>query len=181
VPRHSAARQLWVGASISVLLTGNMPGTIDNQSPTVQPVITPTDAATWSWELDPNEAGTFALTLSVAPLLADTGVPLVAGVPYPIRLTVTESTGQQITHAVGSSGTFIRHLAEVLGALGLTVAGIAAWIVQHVRKRKKNAEQPASEPTPAAIQSDAAAPGPTTAGITIWLLRHPRKRQKRDP
>ncbi len=57
----------------------------------MQPVITDTDAATWIWELDPNEAGTFDLTLTVTPLLADTNSPLVAGVPFPLNLDSSRS------------------------------------------------------------------------------------------
>ena len=158
VPEANAnsERQVWVGANMSVVLTGDMPGQINNQSQRIQPVISDTDSATWFWELDPTQAGTFDLTLTVTPLLANTDTPLKAAVPYPIRLTVTESTGQRLTTAVKSGSSFIEHLAEGLGALGLTAAGIGAWFWQRVRRRR--AQQ--SEPQPKTL---APADGPSDA------------------
>lgn len=163
-------RQLWVGAYMSAALSGAMPGQIVGLSQPVQPVILDTDSATWSWEVDPSEAGTFDLTLTVTPLLANTRTPLEAAVPYPIRLTVTESTGQRLsTIAVKWGGSFIDRLAEVLGALGLTAAGIATWFWQRVRKRRaKQPEPQLNSPAPAGSAPDVEhAPEPGARDTTV--------------
>jgi hypothetical protein len=209
VANAGAGRQLWVGASMSVVLTGNMPGQITSQAATVQPVISESDAASWSWELDPSQAGTFQLTLSVTPLLANTDTPLEAAIPYPIRLKVTETTGQQLTHAVSSGSSLIERLAEVLGAAGITIAGIATWTWQRVRKRRaKQAEPQAGNPAapeaapaidpatelaaenatarpsggtvPSRADGSKASDSLTAAGVAAWLWQRVRKRRAPD-
>jgi hypothetical protein len=110
----------------------------------------------------PAEAGTFQLTLSVTPLLADTSTPLEAAVPYPIRLTVTESNWQKFTHFVSSVVSFLDTLGGILTALGVTVVGGVTLLWTRLRKRRrKQPEPPPSSPAPA---EPAPAHGPGTSG-----------------
>jgi len=80
--------KLLVGARIIATFEGDVPGTVQSTSAKVQPVIAPTDMARWTWLIQPSHPGTFALTLTLTPLQTKTDSPLVASVPFQIKLEV---------------------------------------------------------------------------------------------
>ncbi len=153
-PGSTGAPHVLVGGYISAKLTSDMPGQIEPESEQVQPVISDTDAATWIWEIEPTQAGTYSASLTVTPLLGTSSTPLVAGVPYVIRLTVTESTSQHLSLA---AGTVIHGSVVIISVFGATtLAGMGTWIWGRVRKRRKASAEPSAKvPAPTGPHRDA--------------------------
>ena len=172
------AAQHLVGGYISAKLAGDMPGQIVTESEQVQPVITGTDSATWIWDVNPSQAGTFPLILTVTPLKGDSSTPLTAGVPYAISVTVTESTWQHLANVAGLGGSLIRQLGALLGVLGISGGAVLIWLWKHFRKKEEaNAEPSAESPTSDEPRTDAA----PAHRVTRHRRRSPAPRHRRAP
>lgn len=134
-----------VGGNIRARLTSDMPdaqGQITLESSEDQPVVESTDAASWTWRIQPSSPGDFDLIVSFTVLLGSSSSSLTPDMSYHASLTVRQTT----SHAIGSwwqsFGDFIKSLGGILSALGVSVAAVVLWIVRRTKKTPADVAEP---------------------------------------
>lgn len=126
--------KLLIGARIQATLQGSFPGTVHSVTPTVQPIIASTDAATWIWRIQPSRGGDFNLFLTLTPLAGDTSTTLTPDISVQIRITVTTTLWQNITSVLASVRDFLLGLSGLFSALGVTAAAAVIWVFRRTSR-----------------------------------------------
>ena len=143
ISRIEKVSRIDVGGDIKAKLTSDMPGTVSLQSSEDQPVVGPNGAATWKWQLQPAQAGTFNLDLSFNVLRGGTKDLLTPDQTFSVTLTAHQSFG----HVARSAGRAVLNFAESIGtisvALGCTAAGLVTWALK--RRKRITEKKPTKE------------------------------------
>jgi hypothetical protein len=121
------------GSRISANLTASQDAPITAGSSEVQAVIEPDDDAQWLWYVRPSKPGTMTLTVHLVQLRGATMEPLFSETQVDIVLKTRatfEYSARRVTEPVKN---FIAWAAGILGALGITGAGLLM-----LRKRRRS-------------------------------------------
>jgi hypothetical protein len=134
--------KLLIGARIQASLEGMFPGSVQNMTPLVQPIIASTDAATWIWQIQPSRGGNFNLILTLTPLEGNTNIPLVQDTPIQINITISMTPWQEITSALSYVRDFLLSLGGVLSELGVTAVAFIVWAFRRVNRTRTKKSAP---------------------------------------
>lgn len=109
------ANQVMTGANLKVDLTTDVQSTITLTTDEIQPVVSPTDDATWVWNVVPHQATSADefLTVHVTALIGQTTNPLIPERTFTIPFDVATSGGDTRSHI----GNTLQWLLTTLGAL----------------------------------------------------------------
>lgn len=111
-----------IGARIKGKLTTDANADITPTTEAIQPVITPADEATWTWNIKPKETGTFTLTMNFTTLRETGEDALDADKPFTTRMEVGwtwQHLGSSIAEFWNSAWQWIVGIAGVLGVGGV--------------------------------------------------------------
>jgi hypothetical protein len=126
-----------IGGQVQVTATGSPSLTIEANSQTVQPVLIPTESASWSFNVIPNALGTFDLAVHISVLQGAAGPPLLPEQAITIPLEVYQTSGDRIATGASSFWKLVQQVVAVLGATGVSVGAVVAFLVRRVRRRRR--------------------------------------------
>jgi hypothetical protein len=121
-----------LGGLIKTTLTSPMPGQIQAESTEQQPVLTSTESASWEWVVTPTATGSYTLQVHLSVLQGSTGAALLPDQTVDISLDVHQ-TNENTVQGVWNG---IKEFAVVLGASGVTLGAIIAFVARRLRRRK---------------------------------------------
>jgi hypothetical protein len=135
--------EIKVGGQVSATLTTDMPGQVDANTRTEQPIVTSTDEAEWEWRLRPSQDGQFLLTVHFSVLRQGSDEALLPDQKYVVPLTVRSTAG----HTARSAWLGLKELIGLLSAAGVSLAAVVTWVVRRMTRRKRaSAPTTANEP-----------------------------------
>jgi hypothetical protein len=111
-----------IGARIKGKLTTDANAEITPTTEAIQPVITPADEATWTWNIKPKETGTFTLTVNFTTLRETGEDALDADKPFTTRMEVDwtwRHVGATIAEFWNASWQWIVGIAGLFGVGGV--------------------------------------------------------------
>ncbi len=175
--------QVRAGAQIGVKLHCSGSGvTCTPLSSERQPVLTKSDAATWTWNLSAKRTGTVTLSLTVTAYLRDTGTVLFERTPLDARTVVTAPPEEAGWYSwVGGGVTWLTDRITTAGGLASALTAILALIVT-VRRRRTTGTEGAAEEGAARLDSaiaDQAVRRPRGTPLRSGRVRTPRLRRER--
>lgn len=127
-----------IGARIRGKLTTDANADVTLTTEAVQPVITPSDEATWTWNIKPKETGTFTLTVNFTTLREAGEDALDADKPFTTRMEVDwtwRHVGATIAEFWNASWQWIVGVAGLFGVGG--VLGLRSRAKKPQRKKRR--------------------------------------------